>query len=117
MGSFVFVLGYAFENASAILPFLEHPQTGVTSQFCASIAQRLRCHVAAGYPERLEPHEVGTRALEDGSIVDVVGANSAVVYGPDGTRVGHYRKSHLFRMDKPWAKPGKRDLLKFMDAS
>jgi protein N-terminal amidase len=40
--------------------------------------------------------------------VDVVGANSAVVYGPDGTRVGHYRKSHLFRMDKPWAKPGKR---------
>ncbi|KAI0279178.1 hypothetical protein BGY98DRAFT_463445 [Russula aff. rugulosa BPL654] len=30
-----------------------------------SIAQRLRCHVAAGYPERLEPQEVGTRTLED----------------------------------------------------
>lgn len=101
------LLGYAFESASAILPFLEHPQTGVTSQFCASIAQRLGCHVAAGYPERLEPDEVGTRTLEDGSVVDVVGANSAVVYGPDGTRVGHTRKSHLFYMDKPWAKPGK----------
>jgi len=98
--------GYVFENASAILPFLEHPQTGVTSLFCASIAQRLRCHVTAGYPERLEPHEVGTRTLEDGTVVDVVGANSAVVYGPDGTRVGHHRKSHLFRMDEPWAKPG-----------
>jgi protein N-terminal amidase len=108
------LLGYAFESASAILPFLEHPQTGATSQFCASIAQRLGCHVAAGYPERLEPHEVGKRTLEeegDGGgggvrVVDVVGANSAVLYGPDGTRVGHYRKSHLFYMDKVWAKPG-----------
>lgn len=107
---FSFFVGYVFGSASAILPFLEHPQTGITSQFCASIAQRLRCHVAAGYPERLEPQEVGTRALEDGSVVDVVGANSAVVYGPDGTSVGHYRKSHLFRMDKPWAKPGKSSI-------
>jgi len=99
--------GYAFENASAILPFLEHPQTGVTSEFCASIAQRLRCYVAAGYPERLEPHEVTKRTNEDdSSVADVVGANSAVIYGPDGTRVGHYRKSHLFDMDKTWAKPG-----------
>ncbi|KAH9080398.1 carbon-nitrogen hydrolase [Lactarius deliciosus] len=79
--------GYAFENASAILPFLEDPQTGVTSEFCASIAQRLAM-----------PH--------GGEVVDVVGANSAVVYGPDGARVGHYRKSHLFYMDKTWAKPG-----------
>jgi protein N-terminal amidase len=104
---FLFIpTGYAFESASAILPFLEHPQTGATSQFCASAAQRLRCHVAAGYPERLEPDEVGTRTLDDGSVVDVVGANSAVVYAPDGTRVGHYRKSHLYDTDKPWAKPG-----------
>jgi protein N-terminal amidase len=103
-----FVVGYNFESASAIFPFLEHPQTGVTSQFCASVAQRLGCHVAAGYPERLEPDEVGKRTMEeDGSVVDIVGANSAVVYGPDGTRVGHHRKSHLFRTDKPWAKPGK----------
>ena len=47
------------------------------------------------------------RTNEDGnSVVDVVGANSAVIYGPDGVRVGHYRKSHLFYMDKTWAKPG-----------
>jgi protein N-terminal amidase len=102
-------LGYAFESAAAILPFLEHPQTGVTSQFCASIAQRLRCYVAAGYPERLEAQEVGTRTMEDGSVVDVVGANSAVVYAPDGTFVLNYRKSHLYPMDKPWAKPGQFD--------
>jgi protein N-terminal amidase len=49
---------------------------------------------------------VEKRTLEDGRVVDVVGANSAVVYGPDGTLVGHHRKSHLFYMDKPWAKPG-----------
>jgi len=66
----------------------------------------LKCHVAAGYPERLEPHEVEKRTIEDGRVVDVVGANSAVVYGPDGTRVGDYRKSHLFYMDETWAKPG-----------
>ena len=67
----------------------------------------MRCYVAAGYPERLEPHEVTKRTNEDDdSVVDVVGANSAVIYGPDGVRVGHYRKSHLFYMDKTWAKPG-----------
>jgi len=44
--------------------------------------------------------------MDDGSVVDVVGANSAVVYAPDGTRVGHYRKSHLFSRDELWAKPG-----------
>jgi len=66
--------------------------------------------VAAGYPERLEPHDVTKRTNEDdGSIVDVVGANSAVIYGPDGVRVGHHRKSHLFYMDKTWAKPGQFD--------
>jgi len=98
--------GYVFESASAILPFLEHPRTGVTPEFCASTARRLQCYVAAGYPERLEPHELENRTLEDGSVVDVVGANSAVVYGPDGTCVAHGRKSYLFYMDKPWAKPG-----------
>jgi protein N-terminal amidase len=104
-------VGYVFESASAILPFLERPRTGVTSEFCASTARRLRCYVAAGYPEILEPHEVERRTLEgqEGGgvrVVDVVGANSAVVYGPDGTCVGNVRKSHLFHMDKPWAKAG-----------
>jgi protein N-terminal amidase len=99
-------LGYVFESAAAILPFLEHPKTGVTSQFCASTAQRLRCYVAAGYPERLDAQEVEKRTMEDGSVVDVVGANSAIVYAPDGTCVVNHRKSHLFHMDKPWVKPG-----------
>ena len=114
-------VGYVFENASAILPFLERPRTGVTSEFCASTAQRLRCYVAAGYPELLEPHEVEKRTLEEedgsgsgGVIVDIIGANSAVVYGPDGTCVGHVRKSHLFYLDKPWAKAGRlRDFFSF----
>jgi hypothetical protein len=47
--------------------------------------------------------------MEDDSVVDVVGANSAVVYAPDGTFVLNYRKSHLYPMDKPWAKPGQSD--------
>jgi protein N-terminal amidase len=35
-----------------------------------------------------------------------IGANSAVVYGPDGVCVGGYRKTNLFEVDKCWAKPG-----------
>lgn len=35
-----------------------------------------------------------------------VGANSAVLYGPDGAFVGNYRKTNPFETDKTWAKPG-----------
>ena len=45
---------------------------------------------------------------EGGAFKEVrqVGANSAIIYGPDGQWVGGYRKTNLFETDKPWAKPG-----------
>lgn len=55
------------------------------------MAQRLGCHVAAGYPEGQESDEVGKCTLEDGTVLNAGGANSGVVYGPDGTRVGGRR--------------------------
>ncbi|KAG6840882.1 hypothetical protein C0991_003475 [Blastosporella zonata] len=36
----------------------------------------------------------------------VVGANSAIIYGPTGEWVGGYRKTNLFETDTTWAKPG-----------
>jgi predicted amidohydrolase len=90
--------GYVFENSAAITPYLEHPRTGPTSQFCADIAKKLQCYVLAGFPEKL--------SLDEDRKTDQVGANSAVFYGPDGEWVGGYRKTHLYETDLTWAKPG-----------
>ena len=90
--------GYVFDNATAITPYLEHPRTGTTSQFCSDLAKKLKCYVIAGFPEKLSP-------TEDRS-VNQVGANSAAFFGPDGEWVGGYRKTHLFETDLTWAKPG-----------
>lgn len=113
-------IGYVFENAAAISPHLERPRTGATSLFCAELAQKLECYVIAGYPENLASNELRLDELEivDGSAQDnaegsafsevrqVVGANSAIMYGPDGQWVGGYRKTNLYETDKPWAKAG-----------
>ncbi|KAK7048713.1 carbon-nitrogen hydrolase [Favolaschia claudopus] len=96
--------GYVFNNAAAISPYLEDPRTGPTSMFCAELAHRLKCYVVAGYPERLELSEVEQYLADTGE--HVVGANSAIMYGPEGEWVGGYRKTNLFFLDKPWAKPG-----------
>ncbi|KAH9480730.1 Protein N-terminal amidase [Psilocybe cubensis] len=110
--------GYVFENASAISPHLELPRTGPTSLFCSEWAKKLECYIMAGYPERLESRELEEiqRAAKesrdhpletpDGKKIEQVGANSAVIYGPDGSWVGGYRKTNLFETDLTWAKPG-----------
>lgn len=103
---FVPSTGYVFPNAAAISPYLEEPQTGPTSRFCENLARRLRCYVTAGYPEVLESKERGRN--EDGS--EMVGANSAALFSPDGAYLGGYRKTNLFMTDKTWAKPGDRTL-------
>lgn len=96
--------GYNFESAAAIDPYLETPRTGPTSRFCTELASHLKCYVVAGYPERLELSEVEQYLIETGT--DVVGANSAALYDPEGEWVGAYRKTNLFSTDKTWAKPG-----------
>ena len=44
--------------------------------------------------------------MVDGLEVERIGANSAVLYGPDGQWVGGYRKTNLFKTDLTWAKAG-----------
>ena len=111
------VSGYVFPDAASISPYLEEPRTGPTSRFCASLAARLRCYVVAGYPERLPPHEVHKAQIQlddessSGSStstkeIEQVGANAAVLYGPDGEFVGDYRKTNLYTTDMTWARAG-----------
>ena len=78
--------------------------------FCSELASRLHCYVVAGYPEALPPDECCTRENSSGGTPDswnIVGANSAVLYGPVGEWVGGYRKTNLFMTDLPWAKAGR----------
>ncbi|GJE88441.1 carbon-nitrogen hydrolase [Phanerochaete sordida] len=98
--------GYVFKDADAISPYLEDPETGPTSRFCAALSKRLGCYVIAGYPEALGPAEPRSTIIMENYEHEEVGANSAMVYAPDGTRVGNYRKTNPFETDKTWAKPG-----------
>ncbi|KAH7879670.1 carbon-nitrogen hydrolase [Lentinula edodes] len=109
--------GYVFEDSNEISPFLELPQVGPTSQMCASLARGLGCYVLAGYPEQLSDREISSQSAENTGISDVtdaistpgssiVGANSAVLCGPNGYFIGNYRKTNLFATDRTWAKAG-----------
>ncbi|KAF8513774.1 hydrolase [Gautieria morchelliformis] len=91
--------GYAFPSAEALKPYLERPLVGPTSRCCSALAERLRCHVIAGYPEFLDDTEPQTST-------QVIGFNSAVIYGPDGQWRGGYRKTNLFSTDMTWARQG-----------
>ncbi|KAK2465389.1 hypothetical protein APHAL10511_002743 [Amanita phalloides] len=98
--------GYVFESSAAIRPHLEKPRTGPTSLFCAELAKHLQCYVVAGYPESLPQGELCTRTGDNGDAWQLVGANSAIIFGPAGEWMGNYRKTNIFRADLPWAKAG-----------
>jgi protein N-terminal amidase len=91
-------VGYVFPTSEDIKPVLEEPQTGPTSLFTRELSQKLGCYVVSGFPERLNQDEEQPGRL--------VGANSAIMYDPNGEYVGGYRKTNLFVADLPWAKPG-----------
>ncbi|KIP08928.1 hypothetical protein PHLGIDRAFT_23215 [Phlebiopsis gigantea 11061_1 CR5-6] len=98
--------GYAYPNAPSIKPYLEDPGAGPTSKFCAELSKRLRCHVVAGYPEALGKDEPRDVIVMGDYVHEEVGANSAILYSPDGTLLGNYRKTNPFETDMTWAKPG-----------
>lgn len=104
-------VGYVFSDSTHILPYLEDPGKGPTSRFCATLAKNLHCYVTAGYPERLAPHERQPAVLEDGQMIQQVGANSAIVYDPQGKCVGNYRKTNLYDTDMTWARQGRSGFL------
>lgn len=102
-----FQIGYVFDDAAAITPYLEDPHSGPTSQFCSALAKKLNCYVLAGYPERLSAAERAIPIPEaQKSSHSPVGANSAIIYGRGGELVSQYRKTNLYDTDMTWAKAG-----------
>ncbi|TYJ52010.1 hypothetical protein B9479_007386 [Cryptococcus floricola] len=123
--------GYIFPTPASIsiLPYLEPPRIGPTSLLARSLSTRLKCHVIAGYPERLEDADAqesgggvvsGDAEAEAGAGAESemsqaaaaaagvagVGYNSALISSPSGEIVGNYRKTFLFDTDKNWARAG-----------
>ncbi len=90
--------GYAFKSLSEIHPYLEPTGAGVSSLWARTTALKHNCHVVVGYPEKVDVAHKWPTAPEY--------FNSAIVIGPDGDNVGHYRKSHLYYTDEKWALEG-----------
>ena len=82
------VTGYALDRGS-LLPVAE-PVPGPTTETWGELAQEGGGYVVGGLCER---------------VGDVL-YNSAVVVGPDGSMIGHYRKTHLFGSEKEVFAPG-----------
>ena len=81
--------GYVFADAAALMPLAE-PAEGATFAWASSHAQRGRCWIVVGFPER-----AGDRLF-----------NSALVVNPSGELSFCYRKTLLFDADRTWATPG-----------
>ncbi|KAG8762408.1 Carbon-nitrogen hydrolase [Ceratobasidium sp. 428] len=108
--------GYVFPTPSSILPFIEHPDSSPSTTACADLAQRLQCHVIAGYPAPPLTIDESKQQAEDGAVSELsdytapfgqgVARNSAVVVDPAGNVIHTYAKTNMFESDLPWAQPG-----------
>ena len=74
-------------NIGAAVTRLAETADGASAQRIAAIARRHRLAIAYGYAER---DSAGARS--DSAPI----FNSVQVIGPDGARIAHYRKTHLF---------------------
>jgi 5-aminopentanamidase len=73
-------------NIGAAVATLAEQRDGISSQVIAGIARRNNIAIAYGYAER---------DVSSGQIY-----NAVQVIGPDGGRLAHYRKTHLFGPDE-----------------
>lgn len=80
------------------MPHLEPTGFGISSQWARTTAQKYKCNVAVGYPER-------TTVAGAGGEPEYY--NSLVVMGSDGGRLANYSKSYLYYTDATWAREGR----------
>ncbi|SZF02612.1 unnamed protein product [Blumeria hordei] len=89
--------GYNFSSLSAIQPYLELSESGPSSVWARTTAQRLQSIVSVGYAEKV--HATSTSAC-------TTNYNSNITYGPDGRVIAHYRKCFLYMTDESWCAEG-----------
>lgn len=92
--------GYNFKSAEEIEFHLEPTAAGPSTVWARSIARRLGCYVALGYPE----YCAHSPSSPQGSMSRY---NSAVLVSPKGNVLVNYRKSFLFDTDETWAEEGR----------
>lgn len=92
--------GYNFKSAEEIEFHLEPTAAGPSTVWARSIARRLGCYVALGYPE----YCAHSPSSPQGSMSRY---NSAVLVSPKGNVLVNYRKSFLFNTDETWAEEGR----------
>jgi protein N-terminal amidase len=91
--------GYNFKSLDEISFHLEPTAAGPSTVWARSIARRLRCYVALGYPE----YCAHSPSSPQGSMSRY---NSAVLVSPQGNVLANYRKSFLYTTDESWAEEG-----------
>ncbi|KAH8148158.1 uncharacterized protein LAJ45_07922 [Morchella importuna] len=92
--------GYNFKSAEEIEFHLEPTAAGPSTVWARSIARRLGCYVALGYPE----YCAHSPSSPQGSMSRY---NSAVLVSPQGNVLVNYRKHFLYTTDETWAEEGK----------
>lgn len=92
--------GYNFPSLVAISPYLEPTAAGPTTTWAISTASRLNCIVSVGYPETTIPSPAPTSSQTPCPRVNY---NSTITVSPSGQILAHYRKTHLYYTDEPWA--------------
>ena len=88
----LFSTGYLFGSREEAARLAESIPDGPTTQGLIALAGRAKCAIVAGLVER----------TADGRLF-----NAAVGVNADGMRA-HYRKIHLFDLEKTWFEPGDR---------
>ena len=82
-----------------ILPLLEPADGGPTATWAKLNARKYSCIVSVGYPE-IDPNS------ESGDTEDAKAYNSTITVDASGQVLAHYRKTHLYYTDEPWAQEG-----------
>ncbi|PWW78142.1 carbon-nitrogen hydrolase [Tuber magnatum] len=91
--------GYKFGSVNEINSHLEPTAAGPSTVWARSIARRLGCYIALGYPE----HCAHPPSSPSGPMSRY---NSAVLVSPGGDVLVNYRKHFLFSTDESWAEEG-----------
>jgi len=100
--------GYNYPSYESIKPYLEPTTAGVTTQWAISTAERLGCHVIAGYPEISTDTDATQHTSTNGNPTEPIYKryNSTVTVSPTGDILANYRKSFLYYTDESWAAEG-----------